>query len=82
MTRTEYARGVSSSDTVTLRLPRALLPEIPVLAADLLDRMHELLERNTEGTLNALERAELETLVKMAEFAQLLALAAIDTKAA
>jgi hypothetical protein len=69
-------------DTVTLTLPRALVPELPALAADLVERMHELLERNTEGTLANVERAELETLVKMAEFAQLLALAALEPKAA
>jgi hypothetical protein len=69
-------------DTVTLHLPRALVPELPALAADLLERMHELLERNTEGTLSGVERAELETLVKMSEFAQLLAMAALEPKAA
>lgn len=73
---------VMPSDTVTLRLPRALIPELPALAADLRARMHELLERNTEGLLTDVERAELETLVKMAEFAQLLALAALEPKAA
>ncbi len=69
-------------DTVTLTLPRALVPQLPALAADLVERMHELLERNTEGTLASVERAELETLVKMAEFAQLLALVAFEPKAA
>ena len=74
--------AMTTSDTVTLRLPRALVPELPTLAADLLERMHELLERNTEGVLSNVERAELETLVKMAEFAQLLALATLEPKAA
>lgn len=37
--------------------------------------MHELLERNTDGKLTALERAELETLVQMAEFGQILSMA-------
>jgi hypothetical protein len=36
--------------------------------------MHELLERNTEGQLNPIERAELETLVQMAQVAQILAM--------
>jgi hypothetical protein len=36
--------------------------------------MHDLLERNTEGTLGPGERAELETLVQMAQFAQILAM--------
>ena len=52
-------------DTVTLTLPRALVPELPALAADLVERMHELLERNTEGTLANVERAELETFVSI-----------------
>ena len=63
------------ADTVTLTLPRALASDIPALADDLIDRMHELLERNTEGTLSATERGELATLVQMAQFAQILALA-------
>ena len=73
---------VMPSDTVTLRLPRDLVPELPSLAADLRARMHELFERNTEGVLTNVERAELETLVKMAEFEQLLALVAFEPKAA
>ena len=36
-----------------------------------MDRMHELLERNTDGTLDAVEREQLETLVEMAQFSQL-----------
>jgi len=36
--------------------------------------MHELLERNTEGTLTPIERQEVETLVEMAQFSQLVAL--------
>jgi hypothetical protein len=37
--------------------------------------MHDLLERNTEGTLSESERAELESLVQMAQFAQIFAMA-------
>ena len=66
----------ASVDLVTLNLPRALVGEIPRLSRELNDRMHALLERNTEGDLTATERAELETLVQMAQFAQLLAMAA------
>jgi len=46
-----------------------------MLSKRLTDRMHALLERNTEGTLTATEREELETLVQMAHFAQILAMA-------
>ncbi len=41
--------------------------------------MHDLLERNTDGALSGTERAELETLVQMAHFGQLLA-AALGTE--
>jgi hypothetical protein len=42
----------------------------------------ELLGRSTDDALTSVERAELETLVKMAEFPQLLAVVALETKAA
>ncbi len=50
------------------------------LTGALLDRMHELLERNTEGTLSDVEQESLETLVQMAQFGQLIA-AALDAQA-
>jgi hypothetical protein len=37
--------------------------------------MHQLLERNTDGVHDAHERAELETLVRMAHFGQIVSLA-------
>jgi hypothetical protein len=73
---------MSPSDAVTLTLPRSMLPELPALAKSLNDRMHELLERNTEGTLVETERSELETLVQVAQVVQILALAAEGVKAA
>lgn len=66
----------ASMDTIVLTIPRAIVPELPALSRSLTDRMHALLERNTEGTLAAAEREELETLVQMAQFAQILAMAA------
>lgn len=65
----------AAAETLVLTLPRAIVPELPVLSKSLTDRMHALLERNTEGTLTATEREELETLVEMAQFAQILAMA-------
>jgi hypothetical protein len=65
----------SAAETVVLTLPRSLVPELPALSKSLTDRMHGLLERNTEGTLTAAEREELETLVQMAQFAEILAMA-------
>jgi len=64
-----------SAGSITVTLPASVAGEIPVLARRLVDRMHELLERNTEGQVNGVEREELEALVEMAEFAQLVATA-------
>jgi hypothetical protein len=63
------------SDLITITLPRSVMPELPAFANALNDRMHDLLERNTEGTLSESERVELESLVQMAQFAQILAMA-------
>lgn len=64
------------SDDISVRLPRAVVAELPTLSADLTRRMHALLERNTEGELSDSEREELETLVRMAEVAQILSMVA------
>lgn len=63
-------------DALTLTIPRAMVADLPVLCTELTDRMHELLERNTDAALSAIEKSELETLVQMAQFAQVLAVAA------
>ena len=63
------------ADAVTLTLPRSVLPEVVSLSATLLDRMHVLLERNTQGELSAIEREQLETLVEMAQFGQIVSIA-------
>ncbi len=73
-TRAAYPLFMSAAEEiVVLSIPRALAPELPALSQGLTDRMHALLERNTEGALTATEREELETLVEMAQFAQILA---------
>lgn len=66
------------SDVLTLTIPRSMVPALPVFAESLNERMHELLEKNTEGTLPESERVELESLVQMAQFAQILSMAAQD----
>ena len=66
----------AAEEIVVLSIPRALAPELPALSQSLTDRMHALLERNTDGALNATEREELTTLVEMAQFAEILATAA------
>jgi hypothetical protein len=62
-------------DSVTFTLPRSAVPEVIALSRHLLDRMHELLEQNTEGTLSEDRRDELESLVELAQFGQLVSTA-------
>ena len=62
-------------EAVSLTLPRSAVSDVLTISAMLLDRMHELLERNTDGGLSILERQELETLVQMAHFGQILSAA-------
>jgi hypothetical protein len=64
-----------ATDPVTLTLPASLATALPAMAQRLVDRMHELLERNTDGQLSAHERDELDSLVDMAQFAQVFAAA-------
>ncbi len=66
-------------DTITLTLPAAIAQDVPAMAQGLLERMHQLLERNTDGTLTDQERGQLEGLVEMAQFAQILATAVQGT---
>ncbi len=63
------------SDDVTLTLPRSAVPDVVSLSARLLDRMHEVLERETDDNLCSVEREELDTLVQMAQFGQIVSLA-------
>lgn len=71
---------MSARESVTLTLPRSAVSDVRSLTGALLDRMHELLERNTDGTLSDVERESLETLVQMAQFGQFIA-AALDAQA-
>ena len=66
---------VRAADSITISVPRQILSEIAHLSADLTGRMHELLERNTDGQLTPSEQSELETLVRMAEFGQIVSMA-------
>ena len=63
------------ADPVTFSVPRTVLSDIARLTDELTDRMHALLERNTDGQLAPSEKAELETLVQMAQFGQIVSLA-------
>jgi hypothetical protein len=66
---------IQSADPITLSVPRTMLADIAELSGDLTDRMHELLERNTDGRLAPTEKIELQTLVRMAEFGQIVSMA-------
>jgi hypothetical protein len=66
---------VQLADPVTVSVSRTVLTGIVELSAELADRMHQLLERNTDGQLGATGKAELETLVRMAEFGQIVSMA-------
>jgi hypothetical protein len=63
------------ADPITISVPRTVLADIVRLSEELTDRMHALLERNTDGDLTAAEKAELQTLVRMAEFGQIVSTA-------
>ena len=63
---------IQASDPITFSVPRAVLSDIVQLSQELNDRMHELLERNTDGQLGPTERSELETLVRMSQFGQII----------
>lgn len=65
----------STADEITITLPRSAVGSVMSLSANLTDRMHELLERNNDGALSDIEQAELETLVQMAEFGQIMSMA-------
>ena len=64
-----------ASDTITLTLPGSSVGGILDLSAELTDRMHALLERNTDGKLTSLEKQQLDTLVRMAHFGQIVSMA-------
>ena len=47
-----------------------VLADLPEIAAGVGPRMHALLERNSEGNISAVERRELESLVKICQLQQ------------
>ena len=66
---------VQATDSVTISVPRTTLASIVEMSSEMTDRMHQLLEKNTDGDLRAHEKAELESLVRIAELGQIAALA-------
>ena len=67
--------STGADEVVTLTFPRSAIGDVVALSASLTDRMHELLERNTDGGLSAVEREELKTLVQVAQFGQIVSMA-------
>ena len=63
------------NDAVVLTLPRSAVPDVIALSGTLLDRMHQLLECNADAALSPVEQEEARTLVEMAQFGQIVALA-------
>jgi hypothetical protein len=66
---------VQPADSIIISVPRTVLAMIAQISPEKTDRMHELLERNTDGNLSSYEKAELETLVGMAELGQIVSTA-------
>ena len=64
-----------ANDCVTVTLPSSAVGGVVALSKNLLDRMHELLEKNTDATLTGVEREQLDKLVEMAQFGQLISMA-------
>lgn len=65
----------TTGEAVTLTLTRSAVPDVISLSESLLDRMHALLERNTECSLSDVEREELEMLAQVAQFGQIVSMA-------
>ncbi len=63
------------ADPITVSVSRGLFSDIVQLSAEFTQRIHELLERNTDGHLTSIEKSELEALVRVAEFGQIVAMA-------
>ena len=59
----------------TITLPRPLLEGLSGISASFTERMHELLEKNSDGTISANEKRELEVLVRVAKLDQVVTLA-------
>jgi hypothetical protein len=66
---------IKTADPITISVSRSMLADIVQLSGELTNRMHELLERNTDGSLTPTEQAELESLVRMAQFGQIVSVA-------
>jgi hypothetical protein len=64
-----------ANECITVTLPRVAVGGVLSLSNALLERMHEQLERNTDGALSGFELEELAALVDMAQFGQIFSMA-------
>ena len=62
----------TTMDLVTIKVPRAFIDGLAEESASSTERMHALLERNTEGTITQAEHWELKFLVRLAKIGQIL----------
>lgn len=63
------------SDPVRLTVPRGVLTELQSLTPEFTDRLHHLLERNTDNSLSPAELKELQYLVRISQFSQIVSMA-------
>jgi hypothetical protein len=70
----------STIDNVTVTIPRPLLAGLARVTASLTERMHELLEKNTENIISEAEKKELESLVRLSQLDQIVTLALHSSK--
>ena len=64
-----------NADNDTVAIPRPILAGLSGVSASFTERMHELLEKNSEGTIGVSEKRELEVLVRVAKIDQVVTLA-------
>lgn len=67
-------------DTVTITLPRRVAEQLSSPSAAMLDRMHDLLERNADGHLTPIEHEELQALVMLSQFSQVISIALVGRR--
>ena len=66
---------VQSTGSIVFSVPRSVLSSIAELSVELSDRMHKLLEKNTNGRLASTEKAELKALIRITECGQIVSMA-------
>ena len=65
---------IGTNEDVTVTLPLSAVQDVLALFRDLTERTHELLTRNIAGSLTAIERSDLEMLVRSTEVGRILSM--------